>query len=409
MENSHQLIKKDRSQVFPKTFLDAIKSRETGASLQELLQGFNMYFVSYTGNASQTRNQVPTELRKKGLWLTYINFKNEVVTEWYDATDISNEAWGYDRNWRIASNRLVGDISISTNGNWVINGVESNIPARGETGITPILRVEHNKLQVTYNEGRKWEDVSDNFIYTRFRIHDNKLEQSTDLGQTWTVVSDYISTWFRWNNNTIQSTTDEATHQGSKNNWSDLSPKFEITLGIKGHVANISQLPSDVGVGTMYGVGTEGDYTIYVKDSGEWKLHGKLNEVANIVNTWGTSTTSGISQNFVTRNAAFQKDTDLREINVPSLPRIYKGATFVPALTQNEQGNSVISWTNDCNLENPTPVELHYDTILASEAQKNDLANRLQTKINQSTVAINTSKTTGVYAKSYSNYNLNNL
>lgn len=390
MNNSQQLIKKDKSQVFPKTFLDAIRSRETGVSLEEILKGFNMYFVSYTGNIAQTRNQVPMELRKKGLWLTYINFQNEIVTEWYDANEIDNASWGDDANWRIASNRLVGDISISANGNWVINGIETELPARGEIGTTPILRVEHNKLQVTYNEGRKWENVSDNFVYTRFRVHNNKLEQSTDLGQTWTIVSDYISTWFRWNNNTIQSTTDEATHQGSKNNWSDLSPKFETTLGIKGHVTNVSQLPSDAGIGTMYGVGTEGNYTIYVKDSGGWKLHGKMNEVANIVDTFGTSTTSSISQSFVTRNAAFQKDTDLREINVPSLPRIYKGATFTPILSINAEGNTQISWTNDDNLENPIPVEVSYNTIFSTDAQKNDLANRVQTKINQSSVAVST-------------------
>lgn len=100
MNNSQQLIKKDKSQVFPKTFLDAIKSRETGASLEEILKGFNMYFVSYTGNTVLTRCQVPIELRKRGLWITYINYQNEVITEWYDATDISNEAWGYDTNWK---------------------------------------------------------------------------------------------------------------------------------------------------------------------------------------------------------------------------------------------------------------------------------------------------------------------
>lgn len=379
MNNSQQLIKKDQSQVFPKTFLDAIRSRETGVSLEEILKGFNMYFVSYTGNASQTRNQVPMELRKKGLWLTYINFKNEVVTEWYDATDITNEAWGYDKNWRIASNRLVGDISISANGNWVINGIESDIPARGETGVTPLLRIEKNKLQVSYNEGHKWEDISD-----------------------------YLITWFRWNNNAIQTTTDQATHEGKANNWKDLSPKFQTTLGILGHVATVSQLP-DAPIGTMYGVGTEGNYNIYVKDSGGWKLHGKLNEVANIVDTWGTSTTSGISQNFVTRNSAFQKDTDLREVNVPSLPRIYKGATFTPSMGVNDQGNTVIKWTNDGALENPTPVEVSYQTLFQTEAEKNDIASRVQQRIDTGELSINSSKTSGAYAKQYTNYDLNNL
>lgn len=101
MNNTQQqLVKKDKSQVFPKTFLDAIKSRETGASLEEILKGFNMYFVSYTGNIQVSRCQVPIELRKRGLWLTYINFQNDVITEWYDANEVDNNSWGYDANWK---------------------------------------------------------------------------------------------------------------------------------------------------------------------------------------------------------------------------------------------------------------------------------------------------------------------
>lgn len=100
MNNSQQLIKKDKSQVYPKTFLDAIKSRETGESLEEILKGFNMYFVSYNGNIQLSRCQVPIELRKRGLWLTYINFQNEVVTEQYDANEIDNTSWGDNSNWK---------------------------------------------------------------------------------------------------------------------------------------------------------------------------------------------------------------------------------------------------------------------------------------------------------------------
>lgn len=137
MNNSQQLIKKDKSQVYPKTFLDAIKSRETGQTLDEILQGFNMYFVSYNGNIQLSRCQVPIELRKRGLWLTYINFQNEVVTEWYDANEIDNNSWGDNNNWRIATNRLIGDISISANGNWIVNGKELNTKAKGDKGDTP--------------------------------------------------------------------------------------------------------------------------------------------------------------------------------------------------------------------------------------------------------------------------------
>ena len=48
---SNQLVKRNPVEgyknVFPKTFIDAIKDRESGASLEEIIQGFNMYFLSY--------------------------------------------------------------------------------------------------------------------------------------------------------------------------------------------------------------------------------------------------------------------------------------------------------------------------------------------------------------------------
>lgn len=54
-----QLIKKDSQRgyrnVFPKTFLDAIKDRESGKSLVDILNSFNMYFVSYVGDRGETR------------------------------------------------------------------------------------------------------------------------------------------------------------------------------------------------------------------------------------------------------------------------------------------------------------------------------------------------------------------
>ncbi len=194
MYNSQQLIKKDKSQVFPKTFLDAIRSRETGVSLEEIIKGFNMYFVSYTGNTSQTRNQVPMELRKKGLWLTYINFKNEVVTEWYDAIDINNEAWGYDKNWRIASNRLVGDISISANGNWVVNGKELDTKAKGDKGDTPLLRYNNLTLEASYNNGKKWEELTkfeNKLLIQGYVATIEELPKNAVQGDIWMVGPTY--------------------------------------------------------------------------------------------------------------------------------------------------------------------------------------------------------------------------
>lgn len=137
-------------------------------------------------------------IRKMGLWITYVFlFDKTVVTEWYADELIDDTNWGIDSNWRVGSNMLVGDISISADGFWVINGVVTTTKAQGEQGITPILRVgSNNHLQVSYSNGTTYIDVSPNPVFTQFRVANNKLEQSLDLGATWSVVSDYIAAWF---------------------------------------------------------------------------------------------------------------------------------------------------------------------------------------------------------------------
>lgn len=194
MNNSQQLIKKNKSQVFPKTFLDAIKSRETGQSLDELLQGFNMYFVYYNGNIQLSRCQIPIELRKRGLWITYINFQNEVCTEWYDANEIDNDSWGNNSNWRQGNNRLIGDISISANGNWVVNGKELDAKAKGDKGETPILRYNNLTLEVSYNKGKKWEELAkfeNKLLIQGYVATIEELPKNAVQGDIWMVGPTY--------------------------------------------------------------------------------------------------------------------------------------------------------------------------------------------------------------------------
>lgn len=205
---SQQLVKKDSdgrySNVMPKSWIEAIKDKNTGQTLVEILQGFNMYFLSYNGNTSATRCLVPTTLRKKGLWITYVKYDGNVYTEWYAANDIDDKSWGDSSNWRIGNNTLVGDITISANGNWVINGIETEFKAVGEKGNTPLIRVANNKLQVSYNLGETYLDVTDNPVYTKFRwsatsgdIQANnvgRIQASTDEGKTWVNMSnDFIN------------------------------------------------------------------------------------------------------------------------------------------------------------------------------------------------------------------------
>lgn len=284
MKDIQQLIKKNSQEgryedIFPKTFTDAVKDKESGKSLIDILSSFNMYFLSYNGSRELTRLQVPLSLRKTGLWVTYVLYDKTVVTEWYAGEAIDDNSWGDSSNWRVGTNMLVGDISISSDGYWVINGVVTATKAQGEQGITPMLRVgSNNHLQVSYTNGSSWVDVSTNPVYTQFRVLNNKLQQSTDLGNTytyiseelaykfresgnklqmskdlgntWEDVSDNIAAWFRWQANDdnlgrIQISRDN-------NTWENFSPEFINRMLIKGFVAN---LPQSAEYGDIYMVG----------------------------------------------------------------------------------------------------------------------------------------------------------
>lgn len=337
MKDIQQLIKRDNQEgkykdIFPQTYIEAISDKQTGVGLDQILNSFNMYFLSYQGNAQSTRLQVIDKLRRQGLWITYVTFDNKVIIEWYNSTDLSNTAWANSSNWMQGNNMLVGDITISSNGTWVINGEDTGIPARGEQGITPILRVgSNNHLQASYTNGSSWVDVSTNPVYTQFRINNNKLEQSVDLGQTWTVVSDYIASWFRFTGTTGSSQADNVGKiQISRDNgvtWSDLSGEFTNSLYIKGYVSTIATLPSSAVQGDIYGVGPTYDpsdteqtnpiYQLYVKDSTGWVNNGRFTSIsAGVVQEKGTSTTEVMSQDAVTRELTELESVAGNEVEV---------------------------------------------------------------------------------------------
>ena len=322
MKDIQQLIKKNSQEgryedIFPKTFIDAVLDKESGVTLTDILAMFNMLFLSYNGSRSQTRLQVPSSLRREGLWVTYVLYDKTVVTEWYSAEAIDDTTFGDSANWRDGSNALVGDISISSDGYWVINGEVTNIKAQGEAGITPILRVgSNNHLQVSYTNDSSYVDVSPNPVFTQFRINNNKLEQSIDLGNTWTIASDYIAAWFRFTGTAGSSQADNVGKiQISRDNgatWSDLSGEFTNSLHIKGYVATVGALPSTAVQGDIYGVGPTYDtsdtehtnpiYQLYVKNSTGWVNNGRFTSIsAGIVQDTGTSETEVMSQDAVTK------------------------------------------------------------------------------------------------------------
>lgn len=102
---AEQLIKKDcttgtYSDMFPITTLSAIKDLSTGKTLDVILEEFNHIYLPFKDNSKTlTRLQVPANMRRQGLWITYVSCKGNTITEYYNSNDFSNKAWGDNKNW----------------------------------------------------------------------------------------------------------------------------------------------------------------------------------------------------------------------------------------------------------------------------------------------------------------------
>ena len=167
---ANQLYTGQSNKIFPYNYMENIKDKETNKSLLEVLSGFNSYFLAYTGDAESTRLSVPKLVRHEGLFISYIDYNNNHITEYYRGSDINDKEWQKSSNWRLGNNTFMGELSISSNGTWVINNEDTGIPARGETGTTPLMRFgDNNKFQVSYNNGDAWEDIS-NEITSQLKI-----------------------------------------------------------------------------------------------------------------------------------------------------------------------------------------------------------------------------------------------
>lgn len=282
--NIHQINKLDvndlkRKDIFPITVTSAVFDKQ-GNSLEALLLQNNSIFLSYKGSSEATRIIVPLKMRRKGLIISYKDYDGNAITEKlvYDDT-VADDIFKLDSSWTSIGDVIIsGEISISPNGTWIIDGKDSGIEAvgpKGDNGLSPIVRATNNKLEYSYD------------------------------GTEWTVISDYIAAWFRFENNKIQISRD------NKKTWTDLSDSFTKNLYIKGYVATVSALPTNATQGDIYMVGpqTTGgtDYLMYIKDSTGWKNNGSFTSIsAGVVQELGDSETEVISQKVITEE--FTKD-----------------------------------------------------------------------------------------------------
>ena len=119
----------------------------------------NNVYLEWEGSAYLTRISMPKEMRRKGIIITYEMPDGEIHTEKNvndESTD--NEHWGLDSSWvRIDELSLSGDIAVSPDGTWVINGIDTGINAVGPQGkpgatITPRINLENDTVEYSWDK-----------------------------------------------------------------------------------------------------------------------------------------------------------------------------------------------------------------------------------------------------------------
>lgn len=193
MKDIQQLIKKNNqegrySNIFPKSYTEAIQSRETGEFLDVTLQKTNFLFLSYNGSEEDTRLQVPYSMRRKGLWISYVTFEGSIISNFYNGEGIGDAQWKDSNNW-ISSG--IGDIQEIINDikDWV-NSYISDLISTAVTNATKLNPEDLSKnsegeIQLTDR------DSTNGMGYVILRKNKTFAEQVTKENTIYEIRYDY--------------------------------------------------------------------------------------------------------------------------------------------------------------------------------------------------------------------------
>lgn len=245
----NQLFDIEENKVYPISYLTSIVDNKTGKNLEDILKSLGSYFIPFFKNKEETRKLIPKALRNKGLQVTFLDDKNRINREYYNSNYIDDDNFSKDSKWIKTDFRVGNNISISSDGFWVLDGKQTTISAQGIEGITPELRINNNFLEKTYDG---WETVE--------------------------IISDPIITYFRYSDGFIQATTDKKT-------WINISEHFQVSPFVKGYFEEMESLEKAFPhpeKGNIAWVGKPYPGKVAVENQGQWLSTDEVPSVPNI-------------------------------------------------------------------------------------------------------------------------------
>lgn len=309
-ENIQQLLKKEpgtkeRVPIFPPTVIQAVFDGKTGASLEAILAQFNSVTVQYQGSPRDTRLAIPMEMRRPGLTITYTTVEGDTLTERANSHGKDDQFWCLDANWSTIDDlSLQGEISVSAKGNWIINGVDTGVPARGPRGFNggmAYMRLYNNSVVQYSVDQLVWKDlfhldlITPKINFTSpVQLAPGATPTVTNRGDDYNVnlqfglpaapkvkIGSIGKVAYNQNPTVSNSGTEYDVILNFNLQQGNPGAKGDKGDGWKadGFVDYVASLPQDATDGTTYLVGTTQPYSIYVRKGSVWVNTGTVNEI----------------------------------------------------------------------------------------------------------------------------------
>lgn len=152
MNNVQQLIKKSVQEgrfkdIFPKTYTEAIIDRETGEFLNVTLEKVNFLFLPFVNSDAATRLLVPDKMRRRGLWISYIEYNGTLKSEYYNSDSLVDVDWQDSSNWLGGG---FGDLQgvVDTIRDWVNSFIQDLITEATKLNPEDLNKNNSNQIQL---------------------------------------------------------------------------------------------------------------------------------------------------------------------------------------------------------------------------------------------------------------------
>ena len=281
----------------------------------------NNVFLEWKGSAYKTRNSMPMAMRRKGIIITYETPDGEIHTE-KNVNDysIDDEHWGIDSSWvRVDELTLSGEIGISPEGTWVIDGIDSGINAVGPQGkpgatITPRINLENDTIEYSWDK-ETWHEMF-KLSVIRPTLDITKDIEELEPGSTPTVKNegDGFNMKLKFGlpaSPTVEIGEVKTLETGQPAVVTNSGTKYKVVLDFslpkgdfgakgdkgdgwqaKGFVDSVSSLPvSGNTLSDTYIVGTTTPYSVYMWNGNSWINMGSATEIKSGVFDGGRADT----------------------------------------------------------------------------------------------------------------------